>query len=362
MESVGLYIHIPYCESKCTYCDFASFTGKTDTIDVYIDACMKELSSYGHLFVDTVYFGGGTPSVLRSGDMMRLMEGIRERVELAEGAEISSEANPNSLTEEKISEFREAGINRISMGLQETDPKLLRILGRIHDASDFERAVHNCVKYGITNISGDLMYSLPTQTVGNCRKAAEFISSLPVTHVSAYALRLEEGTPLYGAEQPDEDTDREMFSVIEGILKERGFQRYEISNFALPGYECRHNLKYWEMDDYVGIGVSAHSCYRGIRHGNAATIPSYLSMMEKSGNAVISEEKVDWLEEYVMLSTRTMKGLSLKKACLREDDPVIKRMIREGLASIEEERLILTDRGMDIQNSIVLMLLERSGK
>ena len=362
MESVGLYIHIPYCESKCTYCDFASFTGKTDTIDAYIDACMKELSSYGHLLVDTVYFGGGTPSVLRPGDMTRLMKGIRERVELAEDAEITSEANPNSLTEEKICEFRDAGINRISMGLQETDTKLLRILGRIHDAADFERAVYNCVRYGITNISGDLMYSLPTQTVENCRKAAEFISSLPVTHVSAYALRLEEGTPLYGAEQPDEDIDREMFSVIGSVLKEKGFLRYEISNFSLPGYECRHNMKYWEMDDYVGIGVSAHSCYRGVRHGNAVTIPSYLSMMEKDGNAVISREDVDQLEEYVMLSTRTAKGLSLSKASLREDDPVVERMTREGLAFLKGDRLILTDRGMDIQNSIVLMLLSRSGK
>lgn len=355
----GLYIHIPYCRSKCGYCDFTSYTDAWGTLPAYLDALPREAARYAGCAVDTVYIGGGTPSCLRLGDIARLMEAMRQVFRIAEDAEISIEANPNSLDDEKAREFFGAGINRLSLGLQATQGELLRKIGRTHTYADFLRALEAAQAAGFSNISADLMYSLPTQSVAAAEESAEKLSALPVTHISAYALRLERGTPLFGAPQPDDDTDRAMFYAMMARFREAGFARYEISNFAKKGYACRHNLKYWRGEEYVGLGVAAHSCFQGVRYGNTASIENYLSKVAAGVSATVQREAAEPVTEALMLKTRLVEGIPLGELPRgRRAGSFLQKLLQTGYARVQDGAFCLTDHGMDLHNSIVVELLE----
>lgn len=346
----GLYIHIPFCEKKCAYCDFASFSGRLSAVKVYIDAVIKEAQKYEGVSVSTVFIGGGTPSCIPDGEIYRLVRGIKNNIDFSGVTEFSAEANPNSLTYDKACEYRETGINRISIGLQSSSPRLLKLLGRLHTPEQFSSAVGYAEKAGITNINADIMYSLPYQTKDDIYETLSFLSQHTLTHISAYSLILEEGTPLYDSHPvlPDEDIDREMFYIIKNELSKPGFHRYEISNFALDGYECAHNLIYWRVNDYIGLGSAAHSCFKGMRYYNPPDIDEYIS-----GKTHLGEQPQDITAEKIMLGLRLKEGID---ACLLpssdEMSRLLKRMEAHGLCRLSE-RLVLTDAGMDIQNEIL---------
>ena len=351
----GLYIHIPFCLSKCRYCDFAPFTGRQADMEGYIDAVIAEAGKYTGERADTVFVGGGTPTALRDGLMTRLVEGVDRSIHIERDAEFTVEANPNSLTAGKAREYAALGVDRISIGLQAAQDRLLKAIGRTHTLNDFYDAVEAAQSAGIDNINADMIYSLPAQSVEDVRQTAQIISSLGISHVSAYSLILEEGTPLYEEhpQLPDDETDREMFYAIRDILSKRGIERYEISNFAKKGCECRHNLKYWRVEDYIGLGTAAHSCYRGRRFSNPATIEDYLA-----GEAGESEPQ-EPLKESIMLRLRLTEGIALEE--LPKDKEFVKKLdelISMGLAVSRDGRFMLTDRGMDVQNYVVTELFE----
>ena len=352
----GLYIHIPFCERKCLYCDFPSWAGKLSQASAYIDAVIREAEQYQGFAPITVFIGGGTPSFLPHGELKRMIDGIRRSVDFSRVKEFSSEANPNSFDTQTAEEFAEIGINRLSLGLQSAEPHLLKRIGRLHSPEDFSKAVESALSAGIGNINADLMYSLPDQTLSDVEHTCDFLLDHPLTHVSAYALKLEEGTPLYEESPilPDEDLDREMFRTVCEKLSNGGFHRYEISNFARDGYECAHNLIYWHVEDYVGLGAGAHSCYRGMRYSNPRTIGSYLR-----GEKRESEPAEPQLEK-IMLGTRLTEGID---AALLPDTEKMKRFLRllekNGLAEIRSGRFCLTHQGMDIQNEILTELFTR---
>lgn len=352
----GLYIHIPFCERKCLYCDFPSWAGRLGDSSAYIDGVIREAKQYEGFRPDTVFIGGGTPSFLPKGALKRLIEGIRDHIDLSDVTEFSSEANPNSFNEQTAEEFAEIGINRLSLGLQSAEPYLLKRIGRLHSPGDFSRAVEYARSAGIRNINGDLMYSLPGQTLADIDRTCDFILSHDLTHVSAYALKLEEGTPLYEENPPlpDEDLDREMFRLICKKLSDAGFHRYEISNFAKDGYECAHNLIYWHTEDYIGLGAGAHSCYEGMRFSNPRTIEAYLRGEQGE------REPADPALEKIMLGTRLTEGID---ASLLPHTPSIRSFLemlrRHGLAELTASRFRLTDKGMDIQNEILAELFTR---
>lgn len=353
---IGLYIHIPFCKSKCAYCDFASWPGREGDMRAYVDAVIAEAAHYTGRTADTVFLGGGTPAVLPDGEVARLLVGVRAAIHFAPGAECTIEVNPNSLTAQKAREYADAGVNRMSMGLQAVQPRLLKLLGRTHTADDLYGCVELARAAGIVNINVDLMYSLPTQTVEEAAESARFAAALDVAHISAYALKLEPGTPLHAQRPalPDDDADRAMFYAIRDELASAGLARYEISNFAKPGYACAHNLKYWRMQDYAGLGASAHSCMDGVRFWNARALDDYLA-----GGVRVGEEPTEPQIERLMLGLRLAEGVP--RALLPHSPTFaarVERLVRGGLAVLTDDALVLTDRGMDVQNAVVVSLLD----
>lgn len=356
----GLYIHIPFCVSKCGYCDFVSYTDKSELTHEYVSAVVREAETYRGETADSVFIGGGTPSCLNDGEISRLLEGVSKSIAISEDCEISIEVNPNSVTAQKAREYVNAGVNRVSIGLQAAQERLLKKIGRTHCKGDFLRAVDVLWAAGIENLNADMIYSLPTQTAAEAVETSELLCSLPIRHVSAYALKLERGVPMYGEEQPDEDADREMFYAVKDTLLLAGYERYEISNFAMPGFRCRHNLKYWKLQDYIGLGVAAHSCYGGTRFANTDSLERYIRQILRGKSAEVSRMPMDPEFEKLMLMTRLTEGMEL--SLLKMNEKLLAEldlMERSGLVTRENEVLRLTDRGLDIQNTIVVELSRR---
>lgn len=321
-------------------------------MEEYIDSMVKEARQYAGLVVDTVYIGGGTPSLLSCTLFSRMFEGIFSEIYISHGAEISIEVNPDSLTKQKAKLYRAMGVNRLSMGLQSAQPRLLEILGRRHTVSQFLGAVDCAYSSEITELSADMMYDLPTQTIEDVIETASLLSRLPLTHISAYALKLEPTVPLYGCIQPQE---YDFLDVIEGELK--SFHRYEISNFSIPGHECRHNLKYWQLEDYVGLGAAAHSCYKGMRFANTPILKDYIQGIKNKAPIQVLRESVDTVRERLMLMTRLSSGIDESEI----PPSALNILVSQGLATVKENRFILTKRGMDLQSSIVIFLWESCG-
>ena len=267
MSSLGIYIHVPFCGRKCAYCDFYSVNWTKTAAESYTAAVLRNIRHYSDnsQLVDTVYFGGGTPSLLAPQQIGNIIDEIRKGFQLADDAEITLEANPCTLNAEKLAQLRSIGVNRLSIGVQSMIDEELKVLGRVHTAERAEQAVLDAAAAGFENISCDLMIALPEQKAESLRYSAEKLAALPIQHISAYILKTENGTP-FDCEEirrrlPDEDASAELYLQMVELLEKRGFMQYEVSNFAKKGYESRHNTRYWKCSDYLGIGPAAHSCY-----------------------------------------------------------------------------------------------------
>jgi oxygen-independent coproporphyrinogen-3 oxidase len=374
----SLYIHIPFCEKKCAYCDFVSFDSASDRAGDYFRAIEKEIEISSGLYpvrgVSTVFFGGGTPSFVDEGYIESTLEAVRKRIGIKDGAEITLEANPNSLTKKKLEFYRQAGINRLSIGLQSADNALLLRIGRLHTAEMFARAYHQARDAGFRNINVDLIYALPGQTVKDFENTLCYVAAIAPDHISAYALTLSTGTPLHAdiaagrLAAPDEEEDREMYHLAADFLREEGYGRYEISNFAKKGYECAHNLAYWHRKDYLGLGAAAHSCVGEVRFSNTPDLGGYINCLSKGKTAYNSRESLDAKQvetETIMLSLRLEDGIEIKeyeRLFGRDFNSffavAVKRLKDAGLAEVSGGRFYATDRGFDLQNSVVLELLK----
>lgn len=376
-----LYLHIPYCRQKCRYCDFASWAGQESSMDVYADAVLREadgLQPYHGIPIETVFIGGGTPSVLPADTLHRLLSGLRARFMIPDSIEFTSEANPGTLTPQWLEAAISCGVNRISMGMQAYQPQLLRTLGRIHTYDEVVASVHLARSMGIGNISIDLMFGLPGQTPQMWRDTLDAAFSLDPEHLSCYGLIPEDGTPLKRdldagiLTLPDEEDERRMYDDTLAILAEKGFVQYEISNFARPGRECRHNIGYWTRVPYIGLGASAASLLPtrsgGLRLTNPADIRDYIAMTE--AQAWRRRDRVSLLPEdarfeSLMLGLRmtlgvseadfaAMHGMSLDAYC----GEVLRRQEKQGLLVHRDGHWALTRRGMDVQNAILVEIME----
>lgn len=363
-KSLGIYIHIPFCVRKCRYCDFLSGPADVDVQKKYIEMLLKEMEQYAELLkkscTETIFFGGGTPSILEGEAIARILDRLRGIGNISENAEISIEANPGTVTEEKLLCWKKAGINRISFGLQSADNEELRRLGRIHTWEAFEENYYLARKCGFTNINVDLMSALPGQTVDTWRKTMEKVSALNPEHISAYSLIIEEGTPFYEAYAdhpellPTEEEERDMYYETKTFLASKGYERYEISNYAKPGYECRHNLSYWERIDYLGLGLGAASLLGKVRKSNQTELSEYLKGNFEGEKEMLSE--VNAMEEYFFLGLRKMNGVDWMP--YREQyGKTVEKLMQEGLIEKEGCFIRLTELGIDVSNYVLAEFL-----
>lgn len=374
MTEIELYIHIPFCIKKCNYCDFLSFPSSMIERENYVNALTNEIAWVGNsilpekdISVRSIFFGGGTPSILSASHMERILSTIKKSFAVKEEAEISMEANPGTLDGEKLRGYREAGFNRLSIGLQSTDDMCLKKLGRIHTYQQFEENYKQARDAGFSNINIDLMSALPGQTLSSYENTLQIVTSLEPEHISSYSLILEEGTPFYEDETlihqlPGEKEERLMYERTKELLGLCGYERYEISNYAKPGKECIHNLGYWDNVPYLGFGLGASSYWKGARFSNTTNMTSYLACQE-----VPFEKREDYhllsiqeqMEEYMFLGLRKMNGV--KKDTFLERfhhsmeeiyGNVIKKYKNMSLLYEEEGRIALTDHGIDVCNQI----------
>lgn len=376
-----IYIHIPYCAQKCRYCDFASYAGQAGTMSAYMDALLTEARAVSSAArgqpIETVFIGGGTPSLLPPELLRKLLSGLRQWYDMPSGIEFTAEANPGTLTSAWLDAAIEGGVSRLSMGMQAAHPQLLRTLGRIHSHEDVVESVLLARAKGIDNLSVDLMFGLPGQTPEMWRESLDAALALNVEHMSCYGLIPEEGTPLMAdlnagrITLPDESDERQMYDDTLRILAEHGYQQYEISNFARPSRECRHNIGYWTRVPYIGLGASAASMLNtpsgGLRTTNPAGIHEYIRMAQEQAwrRERLSLLPEDARFESLMLGLRmtigvseadfaAMHGISLDEYC----GETLRRQQAQGLLLHQNGRWALTRRGMDVQNAILVEIME----
>ncbi len=351
-DRIGLYIHIPFCEKKCRYCDFYSTFISDRVYKDYFKALLREISSWGKQTksaVDTVYLGGGTPSLL-SGDIIPLMSAIKENFNVLPDAEITAECNPN-LDFGFLSLARKAGVNRLSFGIQSGNDDMLKMLGRTHTVSDAKAAIKAAREAGFDNISCDLMIALPHSNSVTVTEDVNFIFGLNPEHISAYILKIEENTAFYKAKDtldlPDDDEAANQYLIVCRELEKHGYEHYEISNFALKGRQSRHNLKYWMCEEYLGIGPSSHSFLNGKRFYYKNDIKAFIN-----GESAVFDSLGGDTAERIMLGLRLSSGVSLSE--FKEDiSDKADKFIKAGLVKISGGRLSLTDNGMLVSNSII---------
>ena len=373
---LGIYVHVPFCRSKCQYCDFYSLTCKDDkSIETYIRAICDHIKESGPLTpgykVDTIYFGGGTPSFLGADALATILTTIRRVFDVDPNAEITLEANPDSVSDQLLRRVRAEGFNRISLGVQTDDDELLKKLGRPHDYAQVVSAVQRIRKAGFKNLSLDLMYGLPGQTLLNWKDTLERVITLGPDHISCYALKVEENTPLYACKDilniADDDTQAEMYLAGVEILRSHGFRQYEISNFARKGLYSRHNMKYWTGGEYLGFGPAASSDFGGRRFTTIRDLQGYVNGIQTGGSVLEEVDEVPQREragEYLMLRLRTISGINRyeyeRKFLLPFDEieAALERSRNMGYAMRSEEgRWRLTPRGYLISNDIITVLL-----
>lgn len=354
----GLYIHIPFCRRKCAYCDFYSLAGNEELTEKYTRAVIRNIRYYGGTF-DTVYFGGGTPSLM-SG---RQIYDILSAADITDDAEISSEVNPDSADIEKLRDFKSAGINRISVGIQTFDNSELKMLGRLHNSEQAAATLKNARKAGFENISADLMLGLPYQRSETVTENIRRLAELDVTHISAYMLKVEEGTPLASDEKlleniADDELSADIYLEAVSCLEKNGFHQYEISNFAKSGYECRHNLKYWRCEDYIGIGPSAHSCNEGKRFAVPRDIAGFID--SDIQQITVTDDSPCGISEQLMLALRLSEGFDISRSGKYSEKlkAAAAPMERHGLLKIKDGRICLTAEGFLVSNEIICRLSE----
>lgn len=379
-KELELYIHIPFCVKKCSYCDFLSAPATEQTKEAYMAALFAEIGGrakdYKDRIVTSVFIGGGTPSLLSADTIRQLMEHIREGFSLASDVEITMEVNPGTVTAEKLTAFYAAGINRLSIGMQSAQEQELKILGRIHDFDGFCQVYREAVEAGFTNINVDVMSGLPGQTLASYKDTLEKVLRLePMPqHISAYSLIVEEGTPFAAMADrgelplPEEDTERAMYEGTIEVLAGYGFHRYEISNYALDGYECRHNVGYWIRRDYLGFGIGAASLIGNVRFQNGRDLNAYLAHPLACREEQQSLTTQEQMEETMFLGLRLIRGVSYPEfaRCYGQTleevyGEVIARNVADGLLTVREDetgrRLMLTGRGLDVSNYVMAQFL-----
>lgn len=363
-KSIGIYIHVPFCAKKCPYCDFYSTSYKKNTADSYIDAVIRNINAYSNkgLKVDTIYFGGGTPSLLSGNKYRQVIDEINGNFDYSSDCEVTIEVNPSTVNEQKLCEYSEAGINRISVGVQSMIDSELKLLGRLHNSEEVKETLESAIKAGFKNISCDLMIGLPNQKKEDVEYSISEITDYPITHVSSYILKVEEGTEFsrkgMSKQIPDDDCVSELYLHMRSQLEKRGFKQYEISNFSKEGYQSRHNLKYWQCDDYLGIGPAAHSCFGGKRFAVDADLQSFVS--DEKQSTYITEETPYTFEEKAMLRLRLSDGLEISD-CPEEKRKLILKKIpmleKNGYIVFNEKKIALTSKGFLMSNSIIEYLI-----
>lgn len=373
---LGIYIHIPFCVKKCSYCDFVSIE-RTDLMGAYFDALKTEIGLTGKMYrrkVDTVFLGGGTPSYPEARYIAEVMDALRKAYDVQEDAEITLEANPCSLSARKLETYRKAGINRLSIGMQAAQEALLETLGRQHTHEQFNKVFDLAREAGFLNINIDAIYAVPAQSMGAWEQTLRCILDKGPEHISAYAMKLEEGTPLARAVENeeyfsvDEDVDAAMYHIAQDLLEENGYVNYEISNFAQMGLECAHNLKYWNVRDYLGLGPAAHSCVDHIRFANTEDVEEYIAHMREGNLRYASTELIDEQGrklEYIMLKLRLKNGFTFfdYKSRFEEEfrdvfSEELGEVLRLGLAEMDDRGLRPTKKGFDLQNRLVSILIQ----
>lgn len=372
-KDLGLYIHIPFCVKKCEYCDFLSWNAGEEERQQYVAALLSEIESYREFAkgyrVSTIFIGGGTPSVLLPKQMEDILQKIYEIFELERRPEITIEVNPGTVDEEKLQCYKENGVNRLSMGLQSVKDEKLRLLGRIHTYQEFVESYELARKAGFDNISIDLISSVQGQTLQEWKEELETAAAQNPEHISVYQLIIEEGTPFYEkyAEHPellpDEETSREIYLWTGKFLKEAGYEQYEISNYAKPGKESRHNLKYWERGDYLGLGLGAASMVRNIRMSNTKDMRTYLERCDKPKTMredVQFLEEPRQMEEFMFLGLRKTRGVSkkeFKRIFGREMDMVYEKALHKclenGMLLEHKDRIFLSEEGTLLSNMVL---------
>ena len=362
MKPIGLYLHIPFCNGKCPYCDFYSVNPRSEKVTAYVDALCREIDKAGGIY-DTVYFGGGTPSLIGSDNIAKIIAHINRTPD----CEATLECNPSDTGSENsafdFSVVAKSGINRISMGLQSADNTERKILGRRGGCDDVERAIARAKNAGIENISLDLMLGIPNQTAESLKKSIDFCKNSGAKHISAYILKIEEGTPFYKIKStlslPDEDETCDLYLSAVEMLEKAGYKQYEISNFSEKGFESRHNLKYWHCEEYLGIGASAHSFVDGKRFYYERSIDDFISGISPVDDGFGGDE-----EEYIMLALRLSEGLVFDEYEKRFGKPVPETVIKKarelqkhGLLIVEDNSISLTVKGFLVSNSVISSLI-----
>ena len=379
MKKLAIYIHIPFCVRKCLYCDFLSAPASDETKEQYVQALCREIreerKSYVNYKIETIFLGGGTPSLLSGEQLDRILGTVFDAYQVADDCEISMEVNPGTVTKEKLKAYKRAGVNRLSIGMQSAVEEELQSLGRIHSSEDAFDTYDLAVKTGFNNINIDLMSAIPGQTKESWKESLKRILDLEPApaHVSAYSLIIEEGTPFFENTPtlPDEDTEREMYKITNDILSEAGYLRYEISNYAKPGFACRHNCTYWERGSYAGFGIGAASLVEQVRFSNTRNLKDYLGKYLKNATVAIKENRQELsveeqMEEFMFLGLRMMRGVSAGKfsdlfgKTIEQVYPgIVEKYCRQGLLQkIPEQgsgevRIALTERGIDVSNVIM---------
>lgn len=386
-KPLSIYLHIPFCVRKCYYCDFLSAPAEEAVWKRYVDCLTTEIQAeapkYTDYEVQTLFIGGGTPSLLTTELITKLLVCVKGCFDLAEGAEITIEVNPGTVNEQKLMAYRACGINRLSIGLQSAQNKELQLLGRIHTYETFEKTYYDAIKFGFNNVNIDLMSAIPGQTVQSYRDTLQRVLSLSPqpSHISAYSLIIEEGTPFFEntPDLPDEEADREMYKITDDILKECGFARYEISNYAKSGYACRHNIVYWRRGDYAGFGIGAASLICNVRFCNESDLDVYMAGWEqyrhshKKPDLVRDKQELsinEQIEEFMFLGLRMTEGVSIEgfealfgKSIYEVYPGIIERLLGQELLVLKEgtndndTRLALSSFGLDVSNVVMAEFL-----
>lgn len=393
-KELELYLHIPFCVKKCAYCDFLSSSADESVRQEYVDTLIMEIRGYQETYYDnyeitTIFIGGGTPSILSGEQILKIFQALHKSFRITEEVEITIEANPGTVTREKLLCWKQAGINRLSIGLQSVNDEELRMLGRIHTYQDFQDTYRMAREYGFQNVNIDLISAIPGQTIESWKKTLTAITELNPEHISAYSLIIEEGTPFYaqygkdfdGTSEnrsqnqtgpfpslPDEETERGIYEMTVDYLTQSGYQRYEISNYAKKGFSCRHNRGYWERKDYLGIGLGASSLINHIRYHNTQVYKTYIKNVKEKADIredietlTLSEE----IEEYMFLGLRETKGISIKrfeslfgKSIFEIYGRQLKKLSEGHLLQISKDSISLTKRGIDISNAVFTEFME----
>lgn len=369
MRDLGIYMHIPFCKRKCAYCDFISFSDKTELIEKYVLALEKEIDKCNinkdNYKIKTIYFGGGTPSFIESKYIVEILENAKRKFNISKTAEITIEINPGTITEEKLKDYYEAGINRISFGLQSTNSELLELVGRIHSYSSFIEGYKLARKVGFKNINVDLMIGLPVQTLEDVQTDLKRIIELNPEHISVYSLIVEEGTRIEEKIKnkelylPPEELERKMYWKVKKQLEKAGYVHYEISNFAKPGYESKHNLSCWNQEEYLGFGIAAHSYFNGERYSNTEDFDKYFEHPEDSKIIHEKQTQEDKQREFMLLGLRKIEGVKISDFKNKFiDNPIylyresLSKLVTQGLIEIDIDNIKLTDRGVDLANLV----------